>query len=238
MLPLDRQNRYRERYRRERPGWRSSGDQFEALVRQRLGPGSRVLDLGCGRGGVMELLWRDVRRAVGADPDLASLREHRAGLPLVCARGEALPFAAESFDVVIALWVMEHLPQPDVVLQGVRRVLAPGGHFLFLTPNANHPLLLANRFSWAFPAVQKLLIPRLYGRSQADTFRVRYQANTPARLRQLAAATGFSLASQRTLSDPTYLAFSEPGYRVSIWLEKLLPESRYVHIIGDWVRLR
>src|SRR5579859_819 len=237
MLPLDRQNRYRERYRRERPGWRSSGDQFEALVRQRLGPGSRVLDLGCGRGGVMELLWRDVRRAVGADPDLASLREHRAGLPLVCARGEALPFAAESFDVVIALWVMEHLPQPDVVLQGVRRVLAPGGHFLFLTPNANHPLLLANRFSWAFPAVQKLLIPRLYGRSQADTFRVRYQANTPARLRQLAAATGFSLASQRTLSDPTYLAFSEPGYRVSIWLEKLLPESRYVHIIGDWVRL-
>ena len=45
------------------------------------------------------------------------------------------------------------------------------------------------------------------------------------------------VASQRTLSDPTYLAFSEPGYRVSIWLEKLLPESRYVHIIGDWVRL-
>jgi SAM-dependent methyltransferase len=237
MLPLDRQNRYRERYRREHPGWRSSGDQFEALARQRLGPTSRVLDLGCGRGGVMELLWRDVRRAVGADPDLASLREHRAGLPLVCARGEALPFAAESFDVVIALWVLEHLPQPEVVLQGVRRVLAPGGHFLFLTPNANHPLLLANRFSWAFPAVQKLLIPRLYGRSEADTFRVRYQANTPARLRQLAAATGFSIASQRALSDPTYLAFSEPGYRVSIWLEKLLPESRYVHIIGDWVRL-
>ena len=137
MLPLDRQNRYRERYRREQPQWRSSGDEFEALVRQHLTPGSRVLDLGCGRGGVMELLWRDVRSAVGADPDLASLREHRAGLPLVCANGQALPLAAECFDVVIALWVLEHLAQPQVVLQNIRRVLAPGGHLLFLTPNAN-----------------------------------------------------------------------------------------------------
>lgn len=237
MLPLDRQNRYRERYRRERPGWRSSGDEFETLTRQRVGAGSRVLDLGCGRGGVMELLWREVRRAVGTDPDLASLREHRAGLPLVCARGEALPFAAESFDVVIALWVLEHLPEPEVVLRGVRRVLAPGGHLLFLTPNAGHPLLMVNRFSWAFPAVQKLLVPRLYGRSEADTFRVRYRANTPGRLCQLATATGFTVASQQTLSDPTYLAFSELGYRTSIWLESWLPANRYVHIIGDWVRL-
>ena len=236
MLPLTRQNRYRERFRREHPAWRASGDEFEALARQRLGPDSRVLDLGCGRGGVMELLWREVRRAVGADPDLASLREHRAGLPLVCARGEALPFANERFDVVLALWVLEHVPRPEVVLQEARRVLAPGGRFLFLTPNANHPLLMANRFSWAFPAVQKLLVPRLYGRSEADTFRVRYQANTPARLRQLAGATGFTIASQRTISDPTYLAFSEPGYRLSVWLENWLPPSRYVHIIGDWVK--
>jgi SAM-dependent methyltransferase len=236
MLPLERQNRYRERFRREHPGWRSSGDEFEALARQRLGPDSRVLDLGCGRGGVMELLWREVRRAAGVDPDLASLREHRAGLPLVCARGEALPFGVDSFDVVIGLWVLEHLPQPEVVLRDIWRVLAPGGRFLFLTPNADHPLLMANRFSWAFPAVQKLLVPRLYGRSEADTFRVRYQANTPARLRQLAAGTGFTIASQRTISDPTYLAFSEPGYRLSVWLEGWLPPSRYVHIIGEWIK--
>jgi SAM-dependent methyltransferase len=236
MLPLDRQNRYRERYRRERPGWRTSGDEFEALARQRLGAGSRVLDLGCGRGGVMELLWRDVRLAVGADPDWPSLREHRAGLPLACARGEALPFVSASFDVVLALWVLEHLPAPEEVLRAIRRVLVPGGHFLFLTPNANHPLLMVNRFSWAFPAVQKLLVPRLYGRSQTDTFRVRYRANTPARLQALAATAGFTVASQRTISDPTYLAFSEPGFRFSVWLESWLPPSCYVHILGDWVK--
>src|SRR5260221_3207042 len=156
MLPLERQNRYRERYRREHAGWRSSGAEFEGLARQRLELGSRVLDLGCGRGGVMELLWREVRRAVGVDPDLASLREHRAGLLLVCARGEALPFEKASFDAVIGLWLLEHLPQPEVVLREIGPVLAPAGRFLFLTPNAGHPLLTANRFSWAFPAVHKL----------------------------------------------------------------------------------
>ena len=168
---------------------------------------------------------------------MASLREHRAGLPLVCANGEALPFAAGCFDVVIALWVLEHLPQPQRVLQSLRRLLAPGGRLLFLTPNANHPLLMANRFSWAFPAVQKLLVPRLYGRSEADTFRVRYQANTLARLRQLADATGFTIASQRTISDPTYLAFNDLMFRLSSAFEQVLPSSLYVHILGDWVKV-
>src|SRR5712692_5155483 len=133
MLPLDRQNQYRERYRRHNPGWKPSGTEFEALTRQHLSPESRVLDLGCGRGGVMELFWRQARLAVGLDPDLPSLREHRAGLPLVCGLGEALPFAARSFDLVIGLWLLEHLSQPERVLVEIRRVLAAGGHFIFLT---------------------------------------------------------------------------------------------------------
>ena len=82
MLPLSRQNAYRERYKRLRPGWRTSGEELEALVRGRLAPQARVLDLGCGRGGVMELFWREALLAVGLDPDYASLVEHRA------ARGE------------------------------------------------------------------------------------------------------------------------------------------------------
>ena len=77
MLPLSKQNAYRERYKALRPGWRTSGEEFEALTRQHIGPGARVLDLGCGRGGVMELFWREVRLSVGLDPDHASLVEHR-----------------------------------------------------------------------------------------------------------------------------------------------------------------
>lgn len=236
MLPLHKQNTYRERFRRRHPGWRPSGEAFEALVRARLGPDQRVLDLGCGRGGVMELFWREVRRAVGLDPDLASLREHRAGFARVCGLGDGLPLAAGSFDLVLALWVFEHLARPEAVLAEAHRVLAPGGHLLFLTPNAHHPLILGNRFSWAFPAVQKLLVPRLYGRAEADTFRVRYRANTTGQLRRLARAAGFRVTHLAALSDPTYLAFNPLLFELSVWFERLLPAGLGVHLLGEFER--
>ncbi len=234
MLSLERQNRYRERYKRQRPGWRPSGEVFEALVRKRFAAGMRVLDVGCGRGGVIELLWREAGLPVGVDPDLASLREHRAEIRRVCGLGEALPVADGQFDLVLALWVLEHVARPERLLAEVHRALRPGGRFLFLTPNARHPLLLFNRFSWAFPAVQRVLVPRLYGRAEADTFQVRYLANTLPRLRQLAAGAGFVVDSLTTISDPTYLAFNEPMFRLSTLLERLLPASLHVHLIGDW----
>lgn len=277
MLPLSRQNTYRERYRTLRPGWRTSGEEFEALTRQHIGPGARVLDLGCGRGGVMELFWRDVKLSVGLDPDHASLVEHRAkhtqeviarrgepkqspsaeiaspsagarndkaGMPLVCGLGEVLPFPNESFDLVIGLWVLEHLAQPEIVLSEIRRVLrspgpapgAPGGHFIFLTPNALHPLIRLNRLSQILPAIQRTLVPRLYARAEADTFRVHYRANTPARLRTLAAAHGFGFASLRAIPDPTYLAFNDLFFRLSVLFERMLPEGWGVHVVGEWVK--
>ena len=236
MLPLSKQNVYREKYKRRRPGWQTSGGEFEALTRRYITPEARVLDFGCGRGGVMELFWQGVKLAVGVDPDYASLAERRAKMPVVCGQGEALPLAPEGFDLVIGLWVLEHLSQPERVLREIGRTLAPGGHFIFLTPNAQHPLIWANRLSWAMPAVQRLLIPRLYGRAEADTFRTYYRANTLAQLGGLAGACGFQVASLRAISDPTYLAFNELSFRMSILLESLLPRGWGVHLLGDWVK--
>jgi SAM-dependent methyltransferase len=238
MLPLSKQNAYRARYAQLRPGWRTSGAEFEALTRRHITPEARVLDLGCGRGGVMELFWREVSLAVGLDPDWRSLHARRAPLPAACALGEALPFADEAFDLVIALWVLEHLPRPEHALREVRRVLAPGGHFLFLTPNALHPLVWANRLSLAFPRLQRALVPRLYGRAEADTFQVRYRANTPAHLHTLASACGFRVVTLRAISDPTYLAFNDVLFFLSTGLERCLPTGWGVHLMGMWQRVK
>jgi ubiquinone/menaquinone biosynthesis C-methylase UbiE len=236
LLPLELQNAYRERYRAMHPGWRTSGDQLEELVRSYVTPQSQVMDLGCGRGGVVELFWRDVRLAAGLDPDAPSLTEHHTpGLPVVRGRGEELPFAAQSFDLIVCLWVLEHVESPEAVLCEVQRVLRPGGHFVFLTPNLRHPLLLLNRVSAALPQLQRRVVPRMYGRVEADTFRVRYRANTEKVLRAQAARCGLDVAELRVVSDPTYLALNNVMFRASAFVERLMPKDWGVHLLGDFV---
>lgn len=234
LLPLSVQNAYRERYRAIRPGWTSSGDQLEAIVRSHAGSSSRVLDLGCGRGGVVELIWREVRFAAGIDPDAPSLASHRAaGLPVVRGVGEGLPFVDASFDLIVSLWVLEHLRDPVATLREVRRVLAPGGHFIFVTPNLRNPVMLANRIGKALPALQRRLVPRVYGRDEADTFPVQYRANTVESIRSLARESGLDVYDLRVVPDPTYLAVNSFMFRASVMSERLMPKGWGVHLLGD-----
>lgn len=220
-----------------RPGWSTSGEQLEALVRRYINPESMVLDLGCGRGGVVELFWRDVRLAAGLDPDAHSLVDHRAqGMPVLTGRGEQLPFAGDSFDVIVCLWVLEHLRSPESVLREVHRVLRPSGHFVFLTPNLRNPLLAFSRLGRAVPMLQRRLVPRLYGRVEADTFPVQYRANTAGAIRALAERTGLHVAELRVVPDPTYLAFNPFMFRASVISERLMPRGWGVHLLGDLER--
>lgn len=237
LLPLPVQNAYRERYRAIRPGWRSSGDQLESIVRNHVTRDSRVLDLGCGRGGVVELVWRDVKFAAGLDPDSPSLAGHRAaGMPVVRAVGERMPFVDESFDLIVCLWVLEHLKDPAATLAEVRRVLRPAGHFVFVTPNMRNPLMLANRIGKALPELQRRLVPRVYGREEADTFPVQYRVNTVEAIREHALRSGLDVYDLRVVPDPTYLAVNSFLFRASVMSERLMPKGWGVHLLGDLVR--
>ena len=238
MLPLSVQNAYRERYRAIRPGWKSSGDQLEAMVRSHVTARSRILDLGCGRGGVVELLWREVELAAGLDPDSPSLSEHRAqGMPVVRGVGERMPFVDESFDLIVCLWVLEHLKDPVEAFREVRRVLRPRGHFVFVTPNMRNPLMVANRLGKALPSLQRRLVPRFYGRGEADTFPVQYRANTVEAVRAHAEAAGMQVYDLRVVPDPTYLAMNSLMFQASVMSERLLPKGWGMHLLGDLVRV-
>jgi ubiquinone/menaquinone biosynthesis C-methylase UbiE len=81
-----------------------------------------VLDAGCGEG---ELPRRAVLPPgvayVGLDQNLESLREIGSGAR-VGGSVLALPFASESFDVVLCLEVLEHLSEPEAALRELSRV--------------------------------------------------------------------------------------------------------------------
>jgi SAM-dependent methyltransferase len=94
-------------------------------------PAGRVLDLGCGVGHSFGEL--APRETVGVDLDPAVLvgqeRETHA------ADMRSLPFAAASFDAVISVHSIEHVPDPERVLAEIVRVLKPGGRASLVTPN-------------------------------------------------------------------------------------------------------
>jgi SAM-dependent methyltransferase len=236
LLPYDRQTTYREAYRAARPGWRASGDRFDFVVERWLTADSAVLDLGCGRTGGIERFWDRARLAVGVDPDLDSLRDRENRLPVLRAFGDHLPFASGAFDLVVSVWVMEHLDEPERVFAEVSRVLRPSGHFVFLTPNALNPLIVANRIGQIAPWLQRRLVSNIYGRGKGDTFAVRYRANTTRRLRRLARRHGFGVMELRVIPDPTYVAFNAALFRAAMTAERVLPEGLGVHILGDLIR--
>ena len=232
MLSLDRQNELRERYRGLRPGWRPATEVFANLVRKRLTAGSHVLDIGCGRGGLVEQLDHPLNQMVGVDPDWQSLSEHRLELPRVVALTESLPLAADQFDLVYASWVLEHVGDPLADLANIKRVLKPGGSFVFITPNSRHPLIGLNRIIGRLGRVQTALVSRLYDRAADDTFPTYYRANNERQLRQLAHSTGLTLEQFQAIADPTYLAFTPALFKAAVWAEVNLLPNRPVHLVG------
>jgi len=92
----------------------------------------RVLELGCGEGTLLGAL--AVAHKYGIDPSIHALVRARRRSAAECsvARAEELPFPSGSFNLVIAVGVMEHFEKPEEATSEVRRVLAPAGHYVTL----------------------------------------------------------------------------------------------------------
>ncbi len=132
-------------------GWGSPAGRARAdrraqhfLASGRVGPGARVLELGCGTG-------EFTLRVTGAGVHVVALdlvaellaraqRKIGPGRPAFFVRGDAqvLPFPDRAFNVVYGCSVLHHLDL-DRALHEVRRVLAPGGRLVFSEPNLLNP---------------------------------------------------------------------------------------------------
>ncbi len=104
--------------------------------------GKSVLDLGCGGGFMSEALAQRGATVIGVDPSQPAItiaRKHAEATGLSIdyriGTGESLPVTEGSADIVLCVDVLEHVRDLDTVLDEVRRVLKPGGLFLFDTIN-------------------------------------------------------------------------------------------------------
>jgi SAM-dependent methyltransferase len=99
-----------------------------------LRPGTRILEVGSGRGALLRHLLREGHDARGVEIDRSAIAA-AGDLPIVPVDGPALPFPDASFHLVLSFDVFEHIRDTDAHLREVARVLAPGGRYLLQTPN-------------------------------------------------------------------------------------------------------
>jgi SAM-dependent methyltransferase len=131
--------RYGEHHRTERsPDFVFGGAERMELFRRLVGgPGRRVLDLGC-RYGALTRAYAEGNEVVGVDVDRDALAEAaKLGIETRWADVEQpLPFEDESFDVVVAGELLEHVRDPERLVAEARRLLRPGGRLVGSVPNA------------------------------------------------------------------------------------------------------
>jgi ubiquinone/menaquinone biosynthesis C-methylase UbiE len=190
----------------------SKGDRLlprmaRALLLMNLGPGMRVLDMGCGRGEIVLHAARQGAQVVGIDYSADCLRLTRRTLEVAPERDRdrvtlshadatAIPFGDEAFERVLMMDIVEHLHdwQVSCALREAYRVLSPKGYLVLHT--------LPNR--WALQYGYPLL--RLLSRRLPSTPRSEVEKSVHINEQDI-------LSLKRGLD--------EAGFAFEIWLENL-----------------
>ncbi len=96
---------------------------------------TRWLDFGCGNGGLVRYC-RDRAKCSISGYEEGAIREEAVKLGIPMLTRDALEPMKSTFDVISAIEVLEHVPEPIAELQRIRSLLRPGGFFFFTTGNA------------------------------------------------------------------------------------------------------
>jgi SAM-dependent methyltransferase len=121
--------------------------------------GDSVLDVACGTAANAAWL-KDRCRYFGVDLSVTALQQPvHPSLKLACGDADRLPFRTESFDAVIATYVVEHAVEPVETLKEMFRVVRRGGKVILLGPAWDFPFWFPNS---------------LRSRGQSRAWRLRY----------------------------------------------------------------
>ena len=196
---------------------------FRIQIMSHIQPEHCILDLGAGAGIVSQMNFKGMAEKIcGLDPDPRVkhnpyLDEGRIGL------GQDIPYPDNTFDIVFADNVLEHIDSPEGVLGEIYRVLKPGGCFLGKTPNKYHYMPLIARIT---PHRFHQFVNKLRGRETVDTFPTRYRINEPKSVTSYGIKTGFKVRDIQLIEGrPEYLRMSAPSYLLGWLYERIVNSS-------------
>jgi len=198
------------------------------LMRLNLPENPLILDLGSGTGNNLKHLEKS-GFAIGLDCFEEALRYclTRGLRDLILSRGEVLPFAENSFDLVTSLDTIEHTDDPDSMVKEVYRTLKPGGYFLITAPAfqflySRHDYALKHKIRYSRKLLSALLT--------RTGFQIEVSGNFFGFLFPLGAALKMAqkFIGSKTETLPYHLPF--PVNRILLWVcnmeAKLFPYLR------------
>jgi len=205
---------------------------FYCRVNALLHPEAVVLDVGCGRGVLMEdnipwrrglrILKRKCRKVIGIDVDEeARLNPFIDEFYLIT--GDQWPVPDQSVDLGISITVLEHVENPDAFFAELRRVIKPGGYLCLLTGNV---LSYGGVISWLIPdkfhhGLLKRMQPK---RDEVDIFPKYYRCNTVKKIRQMLSKYSFDHCVYGYEAEPSYFSFSRFLYFLGVLHQKFSPK--------------
>jgi SAM-dependent methyltransferase len=169
----------------------------------------RVLDIGCGHGiGTKDeyqwLLSAMAGEYWGIEPDPEVPIDDKVVPHLQRCLLEDAELPADYFDVAFAMFVVEHLKDPEGFFRAVERCLKPGGQFIFLTSNGSAFFTLVAKWLKRLGLVE--IVHTLLRRAQekeVEHYPVFYRVNKPGQINAAAASAG--------LNQPEYAYFQFDG---------------------------
>lgn len=230
-----RQIEYKTKYKEQNEAWDETQVYLSKKYKELVPNNAVVLDAGCGHGNyVIDENRKTISWAVGVDLSEEFTNKNVCLDQVVHADLEQLPFKDGEFDVVLSLWVLEHIENPDKVFGELHRVLKPGGLFMFCAPNKFFLPLLAMQVL-KNSGLNHLLNKYLFGRKEKDIFEAYYNANSLGELTTIA-KSGFEVVELRYNYDPGYTSFNDLTFKLSGILHRVLAvlgiTLTYPHIIG------
>ena len=167
---------FRFMYDRESAAWERGRDepQQRVLVERTadelakvVAPPGPIADLGCGPGAHALALARRGYDVVGVDgsPRMVEVARTRAARDEVDATFDAhdvsapLRFGDASLGGVLAILVLQHLPDPAAFIAEIRRCLRPGGHLLITAPARGSASTTCQKLYWRLRAACYLHVP-------------------------------------------------------------------------------
>lgn len=200
------------------PGLQNSQYAYKEALQAHCRPGIAWLDLGCGHQLLQDWMPRRLQDEaemlrkpqlfVGIDANIPGLRKNGSSRHLVAGDIEILPFRDETFDLATANMVIEHVQRPEKLLSEVRRILRPGGEFLFHTPNRwGYPIMIARLLP---QRVKAWFIRLLEGRTAGDVFATFYRLNSVPLIKALALKNGMQVAESSLIESSAETAVLGP----------------------------